>query len=363
MSKPNQHIRFCTSRDGVRIAFASAGEGPPLVKAANWLTHIEFDWKSPVWRHWIAGLSHNRTYLRYDERGCGLSDWDVADLTFESWVGDLEAVVDAAGLDKFALLGVSQGGPVAIAYAARHPERVTHLVLYGTFARGRFLWATPPEVEAEEMLIHLAEHGWDRDTPAFLDAFATMFFPDGTHEQRRSFTEMMKLSTSSQNAARLLREWSKLDVRSLAPQVRCPTLVLHPRGDARIPFEEGRLVAGLIPGARFVPLDSRNHILPEDEPAWARFLEEVRTFLPQTAEAGDLPAPFSQLSEREREILELIAKGLDNPQIAQNLFLSEKTVRNHITSIFSKLEVPSRAQAIVRAREAGFGRSIEKSGR
>jgi pimeloyl-ACP methyl ester carboxylesterase/DNA-binding CsgD family transcriptional regulator len=363
MNKANQHIRFCTSPDGVRIAFATSGAGPPLVKAANWLTHIEFDWKSPVWRHWIAELSRNRTYIRYDERGCGLSDWDVADLTFESWVGDLEAVVDAAGLEKFALLGVSQGGPVAIAFAARHPERVTHLVLYGTFARGRFLWATPPEIEAEEMLIRLAELGWDGETPAFLDTFATMFFPDGTHEQRRSFTEMMRLSTSPGNAVRLLREWSKLDVRALAPQVRCPTLVLHPRGDARIPFEEGRLVAGLIPGARFVPLDSRNHILPEGEPAWDRFVEEVRAFLPEAVEPGALPKPFSQLSAREKEILELIAKGLDNPQIAHDLFLSEKTVRNHITSIFAKLDVPNRAKAIVRAREAGFGRTVEKSPR
>jgi DNA-binding CsgD family transcriptional regulator len=225
------------------------------------------------------------------------------------------------------------------------------------------LWASPPEIEAEEMLIRLAELGWDRENPAFLDTFATLFFPDGTHEQRRSFTEMMRLSTSPGNASRLLHEWSKLDVRALAPQVRCPTLVLHPRGDARIPFEEGRLVAGLIPGARFVPLDSRNHILPEGEPAWDRFVEEVRAFLPQATEPGALPKPFSQLSEREREILELIAKGLDNPQIAQGLFLSEKTVRNHITSIFGKLDVHNRGQAIVCAREAGFGRTADKSPR
>lgn len=361
MTKANQGIRFCTSRDGVRIAFVTVGSGPPLVKAAHWLTHIEFDWNSPVWRHWIAEFSRYRMLLRYDERGCGLSDWDAADLSFESWIGDLERVVDAAGVEKFALYGQSQGGPVAIAYAARHPERVTHLVLYGTYARGRNLWAkSPAEIEENEMAIRLAEMGWDRDNAAFREMFASMFLPDGTLEQRRSFTEMMRLSTSGATAGRLMREFTSIDVRSLTAQIRCPTLVLHPRGDGRLPFDEGRLLAGLIPGARFVPLESGNHILLEDEPAWKEFATEVQAFLSEGAQGIDLPAPFSDLSDREKGVLDLIAEGLDNEQIAKQLFLSEKTVRNHITSIFAKLSAPSRAQAIVRAREAGFGRPLEK---
>jgi pimeloyl-ACP methyl ester carboxylesterase/DNA-binding CsgD family transcriptional regulator len=361
VTKAPQHIRFCTSRDGVRIAFAATGHGSPLLKAAHWLTHIEFDWTSPVWQHWIREFSRYRTLVRYDERGCGLSDWDAADLSFESWVSDLETVADAAGLQKFALYGQSQGGPVAIAYAARHPDRVTHLILYGTFARGRNLWAkSAAEIEENEMAIRLAQMGWDRENPAFREIFASMFLPNGPLEQRRSFTDMMRLSSSGPIAARLMREFTVIDVRALAPQVRCPTLVVHPRKDVRIPFEEGRLVAGLIPGARFVPLESGNHILLEDEPAWASFTAEVQAFLSGGKEADVLPEPFAQLSARERQIVDLIAAGLDNQQIARALFVSEKTVRNHITSIFGKLDVSTRAQAIVRARDAGFGRTAQK---
>ena len=357
MSKARQRIRFCTSRDGVRIAYSTSGEGPPLVKAAHWLTHMEKDWESPVWRHWVTELSRGHTLVRYDERGCGLSDREAADQSFEAWVADLEAVVDASGFERFVLYGQSQGGPTAIAYAARHPERVSRLVLYGTFAQ---VWArTPARAEEAEMTIRLAERGWERDNPAFREMFSALYMPDGSLEQRRSFGEMMRLSTSASVAGRLLREFLKIDVTELARQVRCPTLVLHPRADAAVPFEEARLVAGLIPGARFVPLESRNHILMEDEPAWGRFVAELRAFLAE-AEAGAPPPHFAQLSAREREVLELIAAGLDNRQIARKLSLSEKTVRNHITSIFSKLGVPSRAQAIVRARESGFGRGDGK---
>jgi pimeloyl-ACP methyl ester carboxylesterase/DNA-binding CsgD family transcriptional regulator len=335
------------------------GKGPPLVKAANWLTHIEFDAKSPVWRHWIGELSRNRTLVRYDERGCGLSDWDVADLSFESWVYDLEAVVDAAGLDRFALLGISQGGAVAVAYAVRHPERVTHLVLYGAFARGIAVRAkSQADVEENEMAIKLAERGWERDNPAFRQTFATLIVPEGSPEQHHSFTDMMRLSTSAANAGRLLREFAGIDIRAFAHRVSCPTLVLHARSDGRVPFDEGLLFASLIPGARFVPLESRNHILLENEPAWAEFVVELRGFLPEappTIDAGATQGAFAELSARERQILELISQGLDNRQIAERLFLSEKTVRNHITSIFGKLDVQSRAQAIVRARDAGLG--------
>jgi pimeloyl-ACP methyl ester carboxylesterase/DNA-binding CsgD family transcriptional regulator len=359
MTSPSQQIRFCTASDGVRLAYAVTGKGPPFVRAAHWLTHIEFDHTSLVWRHWIAELSRYYTLVRYDERSCGLSDWDAEDLSFEAWVRDLEAVVDAVGLDRFPLLGTSQGGPVAIAYAVRHPERVSHLVLYGSFALGRLL-RTQQEREEGELMIRLTELGWSKEDPAFRQVFTQQFLPDGSLEQHRSFSEFQRLTSSPANAARLMREQGILDVRDLLPKVRCPTLVLHPRGDLRIPFDQGRFLATHIPGARFVPLESNNHLLLEHEPAWNRFLAEVRAFLPEgtaAAETGAPPSAFAELSAREREILELVARGLDNRQIAERLFLSEKTVRNHITSVFSKLEVQSRAQAIVHAREAGFGRT------
>ena len=356
MDRTAQRIRFCTSSDGVRVAYATLGSGPPLVKVANWLTHLEFDWTSPVWRHWVAELSRERTLVRYDERGCGLSDWNAADLSFEGCVRDLEAVVDAAGLEHFALFGMSQGGAAAIGYAARHPERVTHLALCGAFTRGRAVWArTPGEVEENEMMIRLAEAGWERENPAFRQMFASQFLPDGSAEQHRSFTDLMRITTSANNAGRLLREFAVIDIRELARSVKCPTLVLHAREDGRIPFDEGRLVASLIADARFVPLESRNHILLETEPAWAQLTAELRMFLPAATAAEE--GAFGQLSSREREVLALIAEGLDNHQIAGRLFLSEKTVRNHINSIFGKLDVHSRGQAIVRARDAGFGQA------
>lgn len=359
MSTSDQ-IRFCTSSDRLRIAFASCGIGSPVVKAANWLTHIEFDRSSPVWRHWIDELSRGHTLVRYDKRGCGLSDWDASEFSVDAWVQDLAAVVDAAGLERFALVGLSQGGAVAIAYATRYPARVSHLVLCGAFARGRFQWSKSSDERDEyEMAIRLAEIGWDRDNPAFRQTFGTQLLPDGTREQHHSFTEMMRLSTSGQTAGRVLRAVGKLDVTAQAAQVRCPALVFHARNDARVPYEEGLLIASLIPGARFVPLESRNHVLLEEEPAWGTFKEELRRFLPAAgsasnaamARAGSLP----DLSTRETDVLGLIADGWDNAGIAKRLFLSEKTVRNHITSIFSKLEVANRAQAIVRARRAGLG--------
>jgi pimeloyl-ACP methyl ester carboxylesterase len=352
MAAANQQIRFCTSSDGTRIAYATSGKGPALVKAANWLTHIEFDRASPVWRHWIAELSRNRQFVCYDERGCGLSDWDVADFSFDSWVRDLEAVVDAAGLDKFALFGMSQGGATAVAYAALHPERVTHLVLQSAFARGRNLKEnSQTAMEENEMTITLAERGWDRENPAFRQTFASLLLPDGTAEEHQAFTRMMQLTTTGANAGKLMRQFATLDVRHLAPRVRCPTLILHARNDTRQAFEEGRLLATLIPGSTLVPLEGRDHIVLEHEPAWAQLVAELRAFLPEAAAAPRL----GELSAREAELLHLLAQGLDNHQIAARLSLSEKTVRNHVTSIFSKLGVQSRAQAVARARDAGLG--------
>jgi pimeloyl-ACP methyl ester carboxylesterase/DNA-binding CsgD family transcriptional regulator len=352
-----QRIQFCTSRDGTRIAYATSGQGPPLVKAANWLTHIEFDWDSVVWRHWFVELSRDHQLLRYDQRGCGLSDWDVESLTLESMICDLEAVVDAAGLDRFPLLGISQGGAIAAAYAARHPERVTKLLLYGAFGQGRLRRATPEQREEAEAMLKLVELGWNRDYTGFRQVFALQFFPDASPELHAAFNETARLSTSSRNASRLMREIWSLDVLALAAQVKCPTLAIHARSDARIPFENGRKLAAVIPGARLVALDSRNHILLEGEPAWQSFVEEIRGFLAggQGMPTASVSGAMALLSARERDVIGLIAEGLDNHQIAARLVLSEKTVRNHINSIFSKLNVQTRAQAIVLARESRSG--------
>lgn len=284
-----QHIRFCTAPDGVRIAFATSGAGPPLVKPANWMTHLEYDWESPVWRHWLRELSRDHTLVRYDERGSGLSDRDADDLSFESWVRDLETVVDAAGLDRFPLLGVSQGAAVAIAYAVRHPERVTRLVLYGGYVQGAFARArTTEEREEAQLLTRSLPSFWGRDNPAFRLFFAARFVPEGTQEQMRWFSELTRVTTTPEIAVRLRTTASMIDVTDLAPQLRVPTLVVHGVGDAAIPFDQGRRLAALVPGARFVSLDSVNHILLEDQPAWPRFLDEVRAFL---AEEDARPTP------------------------------------------------------------------------
>jgi pimeloyl-ACP methyl ester carboxylesterase/DNA-binding CsgD family transcriptional regulator len=349
-----QEIRFCRTPDGVRIAYATAGRGAPIVKAANWLSHLELDWMSPVWRHEMTELSRDHTLVRYDVRSCGLSDREVPELSFDAWVRDLETVVDAAGCETFALLGISQGAATAIAYAAAHPERVSHLVLHGGYTRGRLRRdPTPAQRDEVELMMKLAEIGWGRDNPAFRQFFTVRFIPDGSREQQSWFNELERASTSAENAVRFMRVLWDIDVSDRAPRVACPTLVLHATRDEVVPFDEGRRLATLIPHARFVPLDTRNHLLLEQEPAWRRWCDEVRAFLPRAA----LGAPaFAELTQRERDLVELIAQGRDNAQIAAVLSLSPKTVRNHITSIFAKLGVENRSQAIVRAREAGFGR-------
>lgn len=270
-----QQIRFCRAHDGVRIAYAKSGSGPPLVKTANWLSHLEHDWASPVWRHWLNELSRSHTLVRYDERGCGLSDWQAEDLSFDSWVRDLETVVDELELERFPLVGVSQGGSVAVAYAAKHPERVTHLILYGTYALGR-KWREDSDRELLQQMLPL---GWGRDNPAFRHFFARLFLPEGTEEQISWFADLQRVSSSTENAARLFAEFNGIDVSDAAKSVSVPTLVLHASADAAVPFSAGRGLASMIPGATFVPLWGKNHILLESEPAWGRFVEEVRSFL------------------------------------------------------------------------------------
>jgi pimeloyl-ACP methyl ester carboxylesterase len=255
------------------------GDGPSLVKAANYLTHLEHDWENPIWRHWIAGLSRHRKLIRYDERGCGLSDRNIQDFTLDAWLQDLEAVVDDAGLERFPLLGLSQGGAVAIAYCVRHPERVSHLILYGAFARGHPV-RPDSEFERETKLIEdVLRLGWGKDSPAFREVFTSLYMPDASSEQLHSFYELQRLSTSAENAVRFERAFHEVDVSDLLDKVDTPTLVMHARGDARVPFGAGRALATRIKGAGFVSLDGANHILLEGEPAWDAFVDEIDEFL------------------------------------------------------------------------------------
>ncbi len=360
-----QEVHFCQSADKVRIAYATSGQGPPLVKAANYLTHLEHDWNSPVWRHWMQELSETNRLIRYDARGSGLSDWDVKTYNMEAWVRDLEAVVAALDLDRFPLLGISQGAAVCVAYAVKHPERVSRLVLYGGYARGRFHRDLDRQGELEaDALINLIRVGWGQENPAFRQLFSTMLMPEADMEQMAALNQLAHISATPENAARMERAFYKIDVRHLAPKVAAPTLVLHPRQDASIPLEEGRLLASLIPGSRFVQLESRNHILREQEPAWSRFLAEIRNFLGEGV-VEKVPQPpaniFPELTPQERLTLELIALGLDNQQIADRLVLSPKTIRNYTSRIYTKLGARTRGQVIVLAREAGFGKSTVPS--
>ena len=275
---PRQEIRYCRAPDGVRLAYAVSGQGPPLVKTANWLNHLAYDWESPVWAHMLHGLSHGRTLVRYDARGNGLSDWEVPEVSLESWVYDLETVVDAIGLERFPLLGISQGCGISIAYATRHPERVSHLILYGGGLKGAHR-RSPADSERRKALTILARHEWGLDSPAFRQMFTLRFLPEGTPEQIDFFNELQRRTTSAECAARYLEASANIDVSHMAAHVKAPTLVLHARDDLVWPIAWAQQMAAAIPNARFVALNSKNHLLLEHEPAAERFFEEVQLFL------------------------------------------------------------------------------------
>ena len=347
-----QEVRFCSAPDGTRLAYAVHGRGPPLVRVATWLTHLDFDWESPVWRHWLSTLGEHHTVVRYDERGCGLSDSEPGDPSVETWIADLETVVDAVGLDRFALLGVSQGAAIAVGYAAEHPERVTDLVLYGGYARGRLHRG---QVAEEEAVIAAIRAGWTADDPTFRRVFSSLFLPQGTPEQMAWYEDLLPMSTTAETAVRLFQARDAIDVSHLAPEVGARTLVIHSRDDRVVPVEQGRLLASLIPDARLVLLESANHILLADEPAWDYFVSELHAFL-GTGPAAGPRAPAVDLSTRELEVVELVAAGLPNEAIAERLFISVRTVERHLSNVYAKLGVSGKA-----ARAAAAARFSELS--
>lgn len=360
----NQEIRFCTTADGVRIAYALVGKGPPLVKAPNWLTHIEFELSSPVWRHWWNELAKDHLVVRFDQRGSGLSDRSVPKQSFDAWVSDLSAVVDDLGLEQFPLLGMSQGGAIAAAYTVRHPDRVNRLILYGAYARGRA--RRGDSVEELEALLTLTRAGWGRDDPTYRQLFTSRFMPEATIEQMRWFNDLQRESTSAENAVSVMAVTSQIDILPILGRISVPTLILHARGDAQVPFEQGRQLAALIPWVRFVELDSRNHLLLESEPAWQVVLREVRSFLKQAAgqlaeSSGSesvyphspVPLPVG-LTEREAQVLRLIAAGRSNRGIAEDLFITTNTAANHVKNILSKTGSANRTEAAAFAVEHGL---------
>jgi pimeloyl-ACP methyl ester carboxylesterase/DNA-binding SARP family transcriptional activator len=278
-----REVQFCTTSDGVRIAYACVGAGPPVVWAAHWMSHLAFSWESPIWRHWTEEFATDHAFVHYDERGNGLSDWEVPAFSVDAFVRDLEAVVDALGFDQFTLIGSSKGGPTAIAYAALHPERVSRLVLYGTFAQGARVRGDDASDETRDAVIALVQQGWAKDTPAFRQLLTSFLLPDATAEEMGWFNDLQRISASAANASRLLRSLGDVDVVDYLPAITAPTLVLHCRDDSSTPFEQGRLIASRIPYARFVPLESRNHVLLPRDPAWSVFVSEVRKFLRESA--------------------------------------------------------------------------------
>jgi pimeloyl-ACP methyl ester carboxylesterase/DNA-binding CsgD family transcriptional regulator len=358
MLATSQQVRFCASRDGTRIAFVAGGPGPPLVRAAPWLSHLDHERNCPLWGPWSSVLARRHKLIRYDGRGCGLSDRDATDFSLDRCVEDLEAVIEACKIGRFVLFGATIGSVTALTYAARHPERVSHLVIVGGFAVGRMARDPPELIEETALELKAIELGWGNDNPAFRQFSTSLLIPDSTADQSRSLNELMRVASSPQTAIKRLRPFHHVNLRDSATKIQCPTLVFHSRSDARIPFEQGRDLAALIPGARLVPLESRNHWIVNTETAWARFVNEFDNFLPAplfSPEALDAEV-FDALTPRELQVIELVAAGLDNGTIGQRLGISEKTVRNRVSTIFSKIGVSGRPQAIVWAREAGFGR-------
>ncbi|HET9457363.1 MAG TPA: alpha/beta fold hydrolase [Candidatus Limnocylindrales bacterium] len=332
----NQRVQFCRGAGGVRIAWAVHGSGPPLVIVSCWLGHLQYDWQSPVWRHFLDELGEIATVVRYDERGFGMSDWAVDDFSIEARLSDLEAVVAASGFERFALLGMSGGAPVALAYAATHPERVSRIVLYGASPAHRR--QSDPERDAEEAVYReMIRVGWAKEDRVFRNVFTRKFIPDATEEQIRWFDDLQRMATSPETAVASRIQRQKSDVTHLLGRITCPTVILQATGDRVAGFQPGPDIAARLPAARLVPLESSNHILLADEPAWRTFMDEVRQFLAPDRAAGRAEPAIADLSERELEVLRIAARGKTNDAIAAELGLSVRTVERHLSNVYEKL--------------------------
>jgi len=377
LTRSNPEVRFCTTSDGVQLAYSLTGNGPPIVLSAGWMTHLEYQWRNPIWLPWLQALSSRHTLLCFDSRGCGLSDRDIGQISFQTTVDDFECVLTAAGFDRVPIVAVCQGGPVALEYAARRPERVSRLVLYGTYAMGRLQRAQmDAPTDLAVFLRNLIHIGWGQKDHSFLKMWFSQFQPGAGVDQIGYWAELQRESTSAQNAFTLLMTGWGVDVRDAARRISCPALVAHIDRDAVTPYEEGRALAGLLRTCQFLPLNGVNHMLLPEDPAWVRLKEGMERFLseePAKAEA-DMAKPartdeqsagtasgiqalagLNSLTIRERDVLEAIASGHDNAEIADVLGLAPKTVRNYVTLVLEKIGVRHRYEAIVLARQAGLG--------
>ena len=342
-------VRFTTTHDGLSLAWARSGSGPPLIKASAWLTHLQYDDESPVWSHWVSFLESNFDYLRYDERGCGMSDRTPGQLDLESWSDDLARIIDAAAMPQpFALLAMSQGTGAAVSYAAAHPDRVSHLILIGGYARGAYQRDDPKQATLYRAIVDIFGAGFDDKNPAFREVFTKRFLPDGNPEKITWFNALCQRTVTADVGAQLIDSRGHMNASDALARVQCPTLILHARGDGVAPLSEGRFLAQHIPNGELHVLDSDNHILQPDEPAWAEATETIRTFVgaPAALESFGLTA-------REQTILTEICAAKSNKDIARLLEVSEKTVRNHATNVFAKLGVSTRQEAILKMQNDG----------
>ena len=350
-----QRISFTTSTDNTQIAYALSGEGEPLVRAGTWLTHIQHDWESPVWSHWFRFMSKRHTLVRYDPRGCGLSERKVTDVSLNKWVDDLAVVVDKLKLETFPLFGMSQGAAVSVMYALRYPERVSHLTLYAPMVTG-WKGSKNPLALRWAAMENLVLSGWGEENLAFPSMFAQLFIPDAQPDHIRWYAEIQKKSASKEVAVLIMKALGELRLFSLLEQLKVPTLIIQVAGDQAISPENAKGIAGKITNSRFVSIDSNNHILLENEPGWQQFKKIFTTHIPSGSDSkaihtGNSYELFEELSKREKEVLMQLVKGLSNKEIANALFISAKTVRNHVSNIFAKIGVTSRAQALVLAKE------------
>jgi len=349
-----QRISFIRTKDHTNIAYAESGEGPPLVRAGTWLTHLQHDWESPVWTHWLRFMSSRHRLVRYDPRGCGLSQSNVQDIAFDQWVADLEAVVDHLKLERFALFGMSQGAAVAAEYAIRHPERVSQLTLYAPLITG---WRGRQSQNAKQWqsIEQLVSSGWGESSMAFAAMFANLFLPNSPLEHRDWFAELQRKTASKEVATAFMNVLANLKMFPRLKLIHVPTLVIQIAREQVIDPKSVPGVASEIADSAFESIDSSNHVLMSNEPGWQQFKETFTRYVPGREIATDGKfGSLAELSKREHEILAHMAQGLNNGEIGERLFISEKTVRNRVTQIYEKIGVHSRAQAIVLAKEAGL---------